>query len=670
MREKSLPYRQIHLDFHTSPYIDPVGNRFDSYKFIETLKRAHVNSINLFAKCHHGMYYYPTKIGSMHPHLHFDLLGEQLRVCRENDIRALVYTCVSWNEDWAERHPEWLMINAEGVLGIKKPFDCSHYSWRTLCYNNENYQKIIKEELKEIFDRYRPDGFWVDIIQAKGCICKSCTADMREIGLDPESAVDVRKFGKISETKFCREFYQYIKSLDQDLGVYFNSFPYELDDGEDLACSSVEKRKYFDFVDIESLPSDQWGYTHFPVAANYLNKYEQEICMMNGKFHTAWGDFGSIRHENALEYECLRAVANGARVCVGDQLHPSGALDSPVYERIGKVFEKIESLEPWLTETKKISEIGVLIPTKAGLEESSKGGKSEEGVYRILSELHFLFDFVNVHDPFNKYKLLILPDQVELSDRAAAKIDNYVKQGGKVLVTGESGFRNGRSQIPGMELEHKGKSPFDVRYLRLRDDCFEGIPEIDHVLYEAGEYVIGKDKVLAEIVNPYFARSYEKFCSHRQTPPECDSSKNVGILECQSGIYISFPIFRMYGDYGYTVYRDILERCIRSLIQDPVLKTDLPAITELTLRSHRDGYVLHMLNYVIARKAKVLDTIEEKFTVCDKVVKVRTEKCPEKVMTIPEQKEISFRFENGYVEFLIDRASGYTGFILGYQAEK
>lgn len=661
--KNGLPFRQIHLDFHTSPHIDGIGERFDGQKFVETLKRARVNSINLFAKCHHGMYYYPTKIGTMHPNLRFDLFGEQLRVCRENDIRALAYTCVSWNEDWADRHPEWLMINEDGVLGMKKPFDSSHYSWRSLCYNNKSYQKVIQKELKEIYDLYHPDGFWIDIIQAKGCICKSCSADMREIGLNPESAADVRKFGKISETNFCREFYQYVKSLDEDLEVYFNSFPYELDDGENQACSSVEKRKYFDFVDIESLPSDQWGYTHFPVAANYLNKYEQEICMMNGKFHTAWGDFGSIRHQNALEYECLRAVANGARVCVGDQLHPSGALDGPVYERIGEVFQKIESLEPWLQGTKKISEIGVLIPSKAG-EEPSKEGNSEEGVYRILSELHYLFDFVNAQDPFDKYKLLILPDHVELSDATAVKIEKFIGQGGKVLMTGTSGFRDGKSQIASMELEWHGKSSFDVRYLRLKKKFFGGMPEIDHVLYEAGECVSGRGKVLAEIVNPYFARGYEKFCSHRQSPPELDCSQDVGILEGKGGIYFSFPVFRTYANYGYAIYRDILEKCLCRLLPDPFFRTDLPAITELTLRGHKDGYVLHVLNYVIARKAKLLDTVEEKFTVCNKVVKVRMEKQPEKVMTIPEQREVPFRFEDGYVEWQIEQASGHTGYFI------
>lgn len=664
MGKKGLPFRQIHLDFHTSPYIDGIGAQFNREKFVETLKKAHVNSINLFAKCHHGMYYYPTKIGTMHPNLNFDLFGEQIKACRENDIRTVAYTCVAWNEDWADRHPEWLTINAEGVLGTKKPFETDYYSWRSLCYNNKDYQRVLKDELKEIYEMYHPDGFWIDIIQGKRCICKQCSLDMRKMGLSSANIEDVEMFDKISETAFCREFYQYIKSLDTSLDVYFNSFPYELDDGENLKASSVEKRKYFDFVDIESLPSDQWGYTHFPVAANYLNKYEQEICMMNGKFHTAWGDFGSIRHENALEYECFRAIANGAKVCVGDQLHPVGVLDAPVYERIGKVFEKIEQMEPWLEETKKISEIGVLIPTKAGKEDPAQGGKSEEGAYRILSELHFLFDFVNVQDSFDGYRLLILPDHVELSDHGATKIEAYIQDGGKVLMSGSSGMREGKSQLPSMKLEHLGKCPFDVRYLRLNQEIFQGVPDIDHILYESGESVVGEGQVLAEVVEPYFSRGYDKFCSHRQTPPKTETSGEVGVIQCDGGIYLSFPVFRLYTDYGYTIYRDVVKHCIRQLMDSQILVTNLPPITELTLRQHRKGYVLHMLNYVVVRKAKVLDTIEEKFAVHNKEMKVKMGTCPQRVVVLPEQNEVPFTFSDGYTKFVIDCEEGYTTYLI------
>ena len=78
-----LAYRQVHLDFHTSECIPEIGSAFDKKQFQDALKTGHVNSITVFAKCHHGWSYYPTKVNEMHPHLEFDLLKAQLDACKE-----------------------------------------------------------------------------------------------------------------------------------------------------------------------------------------------------------------------------------------------------------------------------------------------------------------------------------------------------------------------------------------------------------------------------------------------------------------------------------------------------------------------------------------------------------------------------------------------------------
>ncbi|MBT7702443.1 MAG: hypothetical protein HN700_19305 [Verrucomicrobia bacterium] len=49
-----LRFRQIHLDFHTSPAIPGIGEAFDKASYQQTLKAACVDSITTFAVCHHG----------------------------------------------------------------------------------------------------------------------------------------------------------------------------------------------------------------------------------------------------------------------------------------------------------------------------------------------------------------------------------------------------------------------------------------------------------------------------------------------------------------------------------------------------------------------------------------------------------------------------------------
>ena len=70
-RADFLPYRQIHLDFHTSEAIEGIGADFDPDEFADTLAKAHVNSITVFARCHHGWIYYQSQANPerIHPHL-------------------------------------------------------------------------------------------------------------------------------------------------------------------------------------------------------------------------------------------------------------------------------------------------------------------------------------------------------------------------------------------------------------------------------------------------------------------------------------------------------------------------------------------------------------------------------------------------------------------------
>lgn len=110
----ALPFRQIHLDFHTSPAVPSVGEAFRASEFAEILKDAAVNSITIFAKCNQGMSYYPTKVGVMHPHLKFDLLGEMIEACHSQDIRTVIYISTMYDQYAWQHHGDWRVLDAEG----------------------------------------------------------------------------------------------------------------------------------------------------------------------------------------------------------------------------------------------------------------------------------------------------------------------------------------------------------------------------------------------------------------------------------------------------------------------------------------------------------------------------------------------------------------------------
>lgn len=128
----------VHLDFHTSPDIDGIGEKFNKDEFKKTLKQAHVDSITLFAKCHHGYTYYPSKIGTMHPNLKFNLLKEQIDACRSVGIKTPIYITMGWSKKDADEHPEWRHID----FFTKKP----------LCYGTYITPELDPETPTNVFD--------------------------------------------------------------------------------------------------------------------------------------------------------------------------------------------------------------------------------------------------------------------------------------------------------------------------------------------------------------------------------------------------------------------------------------------------------------------------------------------------------------------------------------
>ena len=92
MVSTAFPKRAIHLDFHTMPGIYDVGRDFNADDFAQTLAKAEVDYITVFARCNLGFAYYPTKIGTIHPGLkQKDLLGPMVSACHKRGIRVAAF---------------------------------------------------------------------------------------------------------------------------------------------------------------------------------------------------------------------------------------------------------------------------------------------------------------------------------------------------------------------------------------------------------------------------------------------------------------------------------------------------------------------------------------------------------------------------------------------------
>src|SRR5262249_43682740 len=215
----SLPFRQVHLDFHTSEPIPEVGTAFDPEAFAATLERARVNSITCFARCHHGLIYYDTKLNPerRHPNLTRNLLKEQIEACQARGIRVPIYTTVQWDHYTALHQPDWLVVDADGTPSGVKTFEPGFY--RFLCVNSP-YVDFLRAHVREILETFPTDRLFLDIVIPVACCCRYCRDGMEAEGLDPADPGVRGEFGLQTINRFKREMSRFIRETKPD-GAFF-----------------------------------------------------------------------------------------------------------------------------------------------------------------------------------------------------------------------------------------------------------------------------------------------------------------------------------------------------------------------------------------------------------------------------------------------------------------
>ncbi|MBQ3079590.1 MAG: beta-galactosidase trimerization domain-containing protein [Clostridia bacterium] len=638
-----MRFRQVHLDFHTSGMIPGIGKGFSKEQFQKALILGHVDSITVFSKCHHGWAYHPSKANRIHPNLDFDLLGEMLEACREINVNAPVYISAGFDEKEVFDHPEWLNVSPDGQE--KGTFTKAHY--HLMCYNT-GYLDVLEKQVEEVMKRYNPVGIFLDISNVRRCVCASCVKSMHQMGLNPDDDADILKHGEMVYKKYAERMEKAVRKYSSTATIFHNA--------GHIAHGRRDLAGYNTHLELESLPTGGWGYDHFPMSAAYARTVGMDFLGMTGKFHTTWGEFGGFKHPNALIYETGLSLACGAKISIGDQMHPSGEMNESTYRLIGKAYEQVEKKEKWLTDAKNVSDIAVLsCEAVLGGGRNSFGKDSNTGADRMLLEGKYLFDFVDEEADFTEYKLVILPDQILLCEGLTKKLTEYINAGGKVLLTGFSGLnmdRNGFMLDIGAEFD--GINPVRPDYMVPDFDAVNG--KTAYVMYAPGiKLKNAKGEVFAYRQDSYFNRTWEHFSSHQHTPNDVDSPLAPAAVINGSIAYIAWNVFEDYAVKGELIAREAVVYAIEKLMGNgKSAKTgNLPDRGVLTLQKTKEGQIVHLLYAHTTVRGKGIEVIEDAVPVRDVKVSIKAEKKPESVCLLPDEAEIPFEWKDGCAEFTV-----------------
>ncbi len=676
-----LRFRQIHLDFHTSEHIKDVASDFDPDQFADTLAKAKVDSINLFARCHHGWLYYDSKEFPelIHPHLkNANLLKEQIEACHARGIKAPIYFTIQWDYHTVHTNPEWLTITPEGRIEGTPPFEAGFY--QHLCLNTP-YVDYLKKMLEEIFETLPIDGFWFDIVQPMECCCNCCLGSMKAKGYDPLDPSQRIEHGIEVVHAFKADMTRFVKSHVKDCLIFYNA--------GHVGPKHRKITNAYTHFELESLPGGIWGYMHFPVTARYVRTFGMDYLGMTGKFHTAWGDFHSFKNKASLEFECFNMLALNAKCCIGDQLHPSGKICKATYDLIGSVYSSVEQKEPWCKNAKPVTEIGLFTPEEFHYTDAVSGLHAAiRGSARMLQEGGYQFDIIDSTCNFDTYKLLILPDNIPVDDALSTKLEKYLDHGGKIIASYESGMNKEKSKfnLDVLCVEYTGQEVTDTKGVEVRGKYFPshdfvdyvvpkgkigtGLPETDHVMYMRGLPIkeTPDGKVLANSTSSYFDRTYKHFCSHFQTPSS-GRQNGPAVVATKNSIYFAHPIFANYDTNAPLWCKKLFLNAVQMLLPDPIIKHDGPSslITTVNEQTDEKRWVIHLLHYIPERRSTQMDVIEDVIPLYDIELSILMPDKPKKVELVPQMQKIDFDYSKGRITFKVFKIEGHQMIAVSYR---
>ena len=665
--EETLPTRQVHLDFHTSEQIPNIGAQFDKKQFQSALLEGNINQINIFSKGHHGYSYYPTKVGTMHPHLDFDLLGAQLEACHEIGVKAPFYFTVGWSVLDAEQHPEWVMRDAAGkMLSINidpeaKPDDRrGHYSWKCLDPTPGGaYHSYILKNVEEICQRYKDlDGFWFDIYHIKpSSFSAHSKFRMEAEGIDIKNIKAVEKSYALALKAHMNELRKLVYSYHPEATVFFNQATH-------LTKKAIFEQALYEentHAELEDLPTTWGGYDKLPLEAKFHLGKNTPVVAMSGKFHKAWGEFGGFKHADAIKFEAATMISFGASCNFGDQLHPEGKMDMETYKNIGEAYSYVEKIEDYGPGGKPYSNLGMwlsLIPS------------SDYGIVKMLLQLHRDFVVADLNN-LKDLDLVVLPSQKTLNTEEAQALQEWNEKGGKLIIFEKGGMLKGTEKFAlDVGTRFVAHSPFDFDFTVINEVLNDEVVSTPFVNYESGiRTKVTSGKPLAMIREPYFNRTYASYSSHRETPYKTTNSDYPAIVYHKNTIFFAHQIDQLYYNHGMRIHRQLFENAINYLNYQPVVQVNhLPSAGKVSLlhQKKQNRFVVHLLYSPPLLRANNVEVIEDFVEISKVDLEFRLDRPIQKVYQIPSGEELEFEVKEGLLKLKVPAFTMHTAIVLEY----
>lgn len=640
----------LFFDNHTQHDCYDVGHNFNAENFADNLVKIGADYIGFHARCNQGFAYYDTKIGTRHPSLRegHDLFGEVVEACKKRNIGVSAYfNCGLSNEDGVN-HPEWCKITPDSQIFHKYVLNSDITPYMRIMCINSPYRDHLLKMIAEVKEKYPVSGFLFDSFNSFPCVCKHCIEGMRKAGLDHKKPEDVQKFARMSDLRLAEDICKLIEPRKNNYMTFY------------LGVSARNNLKFGSYLECECLPTVPcWGYDFLPAKSRYLRTLvtDEPVLNMTGRFYN-WGDFGSLRTDAALEYDLFYGLANGMRPNIGDHFIPDGTYHKGIVDRLSGVYGKLKQYNEWFKDAKNPVDIALLLPGMATTNTS-------KAAVRMLSELNMQFDCIDEENSWDKYKVVILPDNVVITEQIREKLAKHLQNGGKILATGLSGLNEDKTAFAFEKewgVRFKAEKTFEPAYFRMCGSLSSLVPDLPLTANANCLEVEALDgsEVVGKIVAPYYNKGWDGIYSNFYTPPKNMTEMPFAVLANQTA-YCSAQLFAGYYKAASVELRYILGAMLKHLLAEPLVEvtSGLASFSRVFVSEQPNRNMVHLLNYIPELRGEML-IVEEALEANNINIRLRLDgKKVKSVSLAPCGTALDFTVNGNYVEFTVPSIKGY-----------
>ncbi len=522
-------YRRNLVDMHIEDWDEEFLSEFSPEEYFANLKRAHIQAPMIYLQSHVGNCYFPTKVGHMHAALkgREDLIRRLVDLCRENGMKVVGYYSLIYNTREEDNHPEWRVYTGADKLSPRQRGG----RYGLCCPNNPEYREFVETQIREMSEYFTLDGMFYDMtFWSVVCECPHCMERYKhELGLDTIPRADWNNPDWIKLTRQReRSVGEFAKFVTETTRRYMSGVSvehnYAMAVAGDSVCASTELvNEQCDYTG-----GDLYGdlYNHSFTAKYYYGVTKnQPFEYMTCRCDRTLGAHTVTKTEEHLATEVMLTAAHHGASFIIDAIDPKGTLDSRVYDRIGRVFERQLPYERYFS-GELITDVGVYYATTGRYNSRGMTFNNKTcaiNATRTLIENHVPVGVVSNSSTgrLSGCKAVLAPAIAGISDSNRANLVKYVNDGGLLYISGVEDMEL-LGELLGAELI--GYTEETAVYIAPTEHGAELFCEFTPEYPLPTEYSLPKIKadgceVLGVMRPPYTKANERRFASIHSNPP-------------------------------------------------------------------------------------------------------------------------------------------------------